>query len=361
MESIPRQQDTARQWMRASRTERPVVDSTVTIKDVAEHAGVSVGTASRVLSGNPATSATARERVQAAVTELGYRPDARARALRSARSHAVGLLVSDVRNPFFADIAHGAEQAALGASYVTLLANANEDTAQQDIYLEAFLTQRVDGIVIAPQGEGGGNLRALERARTPLVFVDRTVDGFDVPSVTADNAQGVELAVAHLAAEGHTRIGYIGGPSSVSTGRARHDAFLAAVARHGLDEDPDLITAGDFRSASGGAAAAALLGHRRPPTALLAADSLMAVGALGEVRRQGRRIGADLALVAFDDIDWFGELDPPLTVVAHDARELGARAVRLVLDIIEGRPVESAVLPMRLVVRESSTGRPAAD
>ncbi|WP_461031753.1 LacI family DNA-binding transcriptional regulator [Streptomyces mayteni] len=331
----------------------------MTIKDVAALAGVSVGTASRVLSGNSATSPAARERVRAAAEKLGYRPDARARALRSTRSHAVGLLVSDVRNPFFADIAHGAEQAALASSYVTLLANANEDTAQQDTYLEAFLTQRVDGIIVAPQGEGGGNLRAVEQARTPLVFVDRTVDGFDVPSVTSDNAQGIELAVAHLAELGHTRVGYIGGPAAVSTGRARHDAYLAAVARHGLDEDPELVTAGDFRSASGAAATARLLTGRRPPTALLAADSLMAIGALGEVRRQGRRIGSDVALVAFDDIEWFRELDPPLTVVAQDARALGERAMRLLLDVMDGGAVTSETLPMRLVVRQSSTGRPA--
>ncbi|OEU88789.1 transcriptional regulator [Streptomyces abyssalis] len=335
------------------------MENTVTIKDVAARAGVSVGTASRVLSGSTSTSAASREQVRAAAAELGYRPDARARALRSARSHAVALLVSDVRNPFFADIAHGAEQAALASSYVTLLANANEDTVQQDTYLEAFLTQRVDGIIIAPQGEGSGNLRDIEQARLPLVFVDRTVEGFDVPSVTADNAQGVDLALAHLASQGHTRIGFIGGPMAVSTGRARHDAFLRSVARHGLDDDPELIAAGDFRSASGGTAAARLLAARRPPTALLAADSLMAVGALGEVRRQGLRIGRDLALVAFDDIEWFGELDPPITVVAHSARELGETAMRLLLEVIEGRPAESVVLPMELVVRQSSACRQA--
>lgn len=347
MESIPS----------SRRRERPHVDATVTLKDVAARAGVSVGTASRVLSGSPATSAAARERVQAAAAELGYRLDARARALRSARSHAVGLLVSDVRNPFFADIAHGAEQTALASSYVTLLANANEDTAQQDTYLDAFLTQRVDGVIIAPQGEGCGNLRTLEQARMPLVFVDRTVEGFDVPSVTADNAQGIDLAVAHLVAQGHTRIGYIGGPPSVSTGRARLSAFLNAIARYDLDDDPELIVGGDFRRASGGAAGAKLLSSRRPPTALLAVDSLMAVGALTEVRRRGLRIGHDLALVAFDDIEWFGELDPPLTVVAHDARALGATAMRLLLDVINGGTAESVVLPMRLITRQSSTVR----
>ncbi|MFE3591294.1 LacI family DNA-binding transcriptional regulator [Streptomyces niveus] len=331
------------------------MDSTVTIKDVAALAGVSVGTTSRVLSGNPSTSPAARERVHAAVAELGYRPDARARSLRSARSQTVGLLISDVRNPFFADVAHGAEQAALRSSYVTLLANANEDPKQQDTYLESFLTQRVDGIIIAPQGEESAHLRTLATT-VPLVFVDRTVDGFEVPSVTSDNALGIDQAVAHLADRGHTRIGYIGGPRSISTGRARHDAFVRAVARHGLDTDPGLITSGDFRSASGAVAAERLLAGGQPPTALLAADSPMAVGALGALRRRGLRIGSDVDLVAFDDIEWFSELDPPLTVVSHDAQAMGSTAMRLLLDVIEGRTPESVVLPTRLVVRESSGG-----
>lgn len=331
------------------------MDSTVTIKDVAALAGVSVGTTSRVLSGNPSTSPAARERVHAAVAELGYRPDARARSLRSARSQTVGLLISDVRNPFFADVAHGAEQAALRSSYVTLLANANEDPKQQDTYLESFLTQRVDGIIIAPQGEESAHLRALATT-VPLVFVDRTVDGFEVPSVTSDNALGIDQAVAHLADRGHTRIGYIGGPRSISTGRARHDAFVRALARHRLDTDPGLITSGDFRSASGAVAAERLLSGAQPPTALLAADSPMAVGALGALRRRGLRIGSDVDLVAFDDIEWFSELDPPLTVVSHDAQAMGSTAMRLLLDVIEGRTPESVVLPTRLVVRESSGG-----
>lgn len=331
------------------------MDSTVTIKDVAALAGVSVGTTSRVLSGNPSTSPAARERVHAAVAELGYRPDARARSLRSARSQTVGLLISDVRNPFFADVAHGAEQAALRSSYVTLLANANEDPKQQDTYLESFLTQRVDGIIIAPQGEESAHLWALATT-VPLVFVDRTVDGFEVPSVTSDNTLGIDQAVAHLADRGHTRIGYIGGPRSISTGRARHDAFVRAVARHRLDTDPGLITSGDFRSASGAVAAERLLSGAQPPTALLAADSPMAVGALGALRRRGLRIGSDVDLVAFDDIEWFSELDPPLTVVSHDAQAMGSTAMRLLLDVIEGRTPESVVLPTRLVVRESSGG-----
>lgn len=327
----------------------------VTIKDVAAHAGVSVGTASRVLSGNPSTSASSRERVQAAVAELGYRPDARARSLRSTRSHTVGLLVSDIRNPFFADVAHGAEQAALRSSLVTLLANANEDVRQQDAYLESFLTQRVDGIIIAPQGQDSAHLRTLARD-VPLVFVDRTVEGFDVPSVTTDNARGIEQAVAHLAERGHHRIGYIGGPRAISTGRARYEAFVEAIRHHGLDEAPGLITRGDFQVASGTRAAELLLSADKPPTALLAADSLMAIGALKALRRRGVRIGSDVDVVAFDDIEWFSELNPPLTVVSHDAEAMGSTAMRLLLDVMSGGEPQSVVLPTHLVVRASSGG-----
>ena len=198
------------------REDRNLAGNGVTLRDVAAHAGVSLGTASRVLSGNPATSPEARARVSDAVAVLGYRPNAQARSLRLTRTHAIGLLVSDVRNPFFADVAHAAEQAALGADYVTLLGNANEDVDQQDRYLETFLNQRVDGVVLAPQGRGSGSLQSLVDSQMPVVFVDRTVEGFDVPSVTTDSRTGMNEAVAYLAAAGHDRVGFIGGPQALS-------------------------------------------------------------------------------------------------------------------------------------------------
>ena len=330
--------------------------SGVTIRDVAALAGVSLGTASRVLSGHPATSPAARTRVTDAAATLGYRPNAQARSLRLTRTGVLGLLVSDVRNPFFSDVAHAAEQAALGADYVTLLGNANEDVDQQDRYLETFLTQRVDGVVLAPQGRGSGSLDALVDSRMPLVFVDRTLEGFDVPSVTTDSRQGLDEAVDHLVAAGHHRIGYIGGPQSISTGRDRHDAFIDALSRHALPVDPALITFGDFRLPSGIEAAERLLGGPARPTALLAADNLMAEGALATIRRHGLRIGTDIEVVAFDDIEWFAYLDTPISVIAHDAGAIGNRAVELLLRVIDGDEPESVVLPTRFIDR-SRTAR----
>jgi LacI family transcriptional regulator len=323
----------------------------VTIRDVAAHAGVSLGTASRVLSGHPATSPEARARVTNAVAALGYRPNVQARSLRLTRTHAIGLLVSDVRNPFFADVAHAAEQAALGADYVTLLGNANENVDQQDRYLETFLTQRVDGVVLAPQGLGAGSLEALIESRMPVVFVDRTVGGFDVPSVTTDSRSGLDEAVAHLAAAGHTRIGFIGGPQSISTGRERYDAFVEALPRHGLEVDPALITFGDFQEASGIRAAEQLLAEPALPTAILAADNLMALGALAAIRSRGLRIGADIEVVAFDDIEWLAHYDPPISVIAQDAGAVGRYAVELLLQVINGDEPESVVLPTRFIDR----------
>jgi LacI family transcriptional regulator len=325
----------------------------VTIRDVAARAGVSLGTASRVLSGNPATSPDARARVTEAAAALGYRPNAQARSLRLTRTHVLGLLVSDVRNPFFADIAHAAEQAALDANYVSLLGNANENVDQQDRYIETFLTQRVDGVVLAPQGPSA-TLDTLLESRLPVVFVDRKVEGLDVPSVTTDSRLGLDEAVAHLVAAGHQRIGYIGGPQSISTGRERHDAFIASLQRHGLAIDPGLITFGDFRLASGTEAAERLLAVSERPTALLAADNLMAEGALTTIRRQGLRVGADVEVIAFDDIEWFAHMDPPISVIAQDAGAVGRRAVELLLRVIAGGVPESVVLPTKFINRSGA-------
>ena len=327
----------------------------VTIRDVAAHAGVSLGTVSRVLSGHPATSPHARDRVTEAVTALGYRPNVQARSLRLTRTQAIGLLVSDVRNPFFADVAHAAEQAALAADYVTLLGNANEKVEQQDRYLETFLNQRVDGVVLAPQGRGSGSLDALIASQMPVVFVDRTVDGFDVPSVTTDSRAGLDEAIAHLVAAGHSQIGYIGGPQSISTGRQRYDDFIVALPRHGLDVDPSLITFGDFQEESGVRAAEQLLSAPNRPTAILAADNLMALGALAAIRAHGLRLGTDVEVVAFDDIEWLAHFDPPISVIAQDAGTVGRCAVALLMSVINGDEPESVVLPTRFIDR--STGR----
>jgi LacI family transcriptional regulator len=331
--------------------------TSATIKDVAALAGVSKATASRVLSGHPATSSEARAKVSAAAEQLDFRPNAQARGLRSAKTNVVGLLVSDVRNPFFADLAHAVEQASLAAGYVILLGNANESEEQQNRFLDTLIGQRVDGVIVAPQSDGSGSITSLLERGIPTVFVDRTVQGISVPSVTTDSRQGINQAVRHLAEQGHRRIGYIAGPQSISTGRERLGAFVDAMLDAGLDQDAALTVFGDFQAASGAAATEQLLRLDKPPTAILAADSPMAVGAVRKIHELGLRIGEEIALVAFDDIDWFALLNPSLSVISHSVEDMGRAAVDLLVNVIDGGEPESVILPSELIIRASSSHR----
>ncbi|WP_028280845.1 LacI family DNA-binding transcriptional regulator [Arthrobacter sp. H5] len=329
----------------------------LTIKDVAEKAGVSVGTASRVLSGHPATSQEARTAVSDAVKELGFRPNAQARSLRKTTTQTIGLVLPDVRNPFFADLAHAVEQRARDFEYLTLFGNANEDAEQQDRYFDIMLTQRVDGLIAAPRGNLA-DLQAVLDSGVPTVFVDRVIANTKVPSVTPDNATGIQEAVRHLTGQGHRRIGYIAGPQSTSTGRERLAAYKDALTETHADDDGALIFLGDFQSASGAAGARHLLEQQDPPTALLAADSLMSIGAIAVCNERGLAIGADIAFVAYDDIEAFTLLNPALTVIAHDVNAMGRFAVDLLTQVIAGETPESVILPSRLIIRGSTPPLP---
>jgi LacI family transcriptional regulator len=249
------------------------------------------------------------------------------------------------------------EQAALKTGYVILLGNANELEDQQNRFLDTLIDQRVDGVIVAPQGDGKGSISSLLSRGIPTIFVDRTVDGVAVPSVTTDSRPGISQAVRHLADQGHRRIGYIAGPQSISTGRERYSAFVDALRETGLDQDPALTVFGDFQLASGAAATAQLLELKDPPTAILAADSPMAVGAVAKLHELGVRIGQDVALIAFDNINWFALLNPALSVIAHSVEDMGRIAVDLLLKVIDGDRPASVSLPSELIVRESSLHR----
>ena len=323
----------------------------VTLRQVAARAGVSMGTASRVLSGHPSTSPRSRDLVTQAAADMGYRTNARARSLRSERTDTIGVLISDIRNPFFADIARAIEQKALLAGLTTIICDANESVRQQDRYVELLINQRVDGIIMAPQGDGSGQLSLAREWGMPLVFVDRVIDGSGIPSVTSDNSSGIHEAVRRLIDTGHHRIGYIAGPLQTSTGRQRLTAFETAAHESGID--PTLVFHGDFRYESGVEGAAHLLDLAVPPTAIIAADSLMTLGAVLICRQRGIRIGQELSLIGYDDVPAFSLIDPPLTVIAHDPTHMGELALDLLLDVTTGRPAQSIVLPTALIERGS--------
>ncbi|CAM5265794.1 MULTISPECIES: LacI family DNA-binding transcriptional regulator [Streptomyces] len=323
------------------------------IKDVAAEAGVSVATVSRVLNGHPSVSQEARTRVLAAVEALGYRPNAVARSLRTAQTRTLGLVISDVLNPYFTELARFVEEEARALGYSVIIGNADERPDLQDHHVRTLIDRRIDGLLVSPADGGTPLLRDVALSGTPMVFVDRWIPGIDVPVVRADGTGAVRDLVAHLHGLGHRRLAIIAGPAATTTGDERVEAFRGALRDHGLALPDAYIGQGDFQAASGRRATEGFLELAEPPEVVFAADNLMALGALDAIRARGLRVPDDIALAAFDDIPWFVHTGPPITAVAQPTADLARAAVRALADRIEGRTPQSVTLPARLVVRRS--------
>ncbi|WP_097900290.1 LacI family DNA-binding transcriptional regulator [Streptomyces sp. b94] len=323
------------------------------IKDVAAEAGVSVATVSRVLNGHPSVSQEARTRVLAAVEALGYRPNAVARSLRTAQTRTLGLVISDVLNPYFTELARFVEEEARALGYSVIIGNADERPDLQDHHVRTLIDRRIDGLLVSPADGGTPLLRDVALSGTPMVFVDRWIPGIDVPVVRADGTGAVRDLVAHLYGLGHRRLAIIAGPAATTTGDERVEAFRGALRDHGLALPDAYIGQGDFQAASGRRATEGFLELAEPPEVVFAADNLMALGALDAIRGRGLRVPDDIALAAFDDIPWFVHTGPPITAVAQPTADLARAAVRALADRIEGRTPQSVTLPARLVVRRS--------
>ncbi|MET8708846.1 LacI family DNA-binding transcriptional regulator [Streptomyces californicus] len=323
------------------------------IKDVAAEAGVSVATVSRVLNGHPSVSQEARTRVLAAVEALDYRPNAVARSLRTAQTRTLGLVISDVLNPYFTELARFVEEEARALGYSVIIGNADERPDLQDHHVRTLIDRRIDGLLVSPADGGTPLLRDVALSGTPMVFVDRWIPGIDVPVVRADGTGAVRDLVAHLHGLGHRRLAIIAGPAATTTGDERVEAFRGALRDHGLALPDAYIGQGDFQAASGRRATEGFLELAEPPEVVFAADNLMALGALDAIRARGLRVPDDIALAAFDDIPWFVHTGPPITAVAQPTADLARAAVRALADRIEGRTPQSVTLPARLVVRRS--------
>lgn len=328
------------------------MDRKSTIKDVAKLAGVSLGTASRVLNGSSATSEASRTAVRKAAKELGYLSNAHARSLRSAHTGVIGLVVPDIRNPYFAELASVVENACLAHGWATLLCNADESPDQFNRYVDTLRRQRVDGAIVTPTGLGELAVKDLVDDGVQVVCVDREVAGSSLPSVTSDPWNGMGEAVDHLLERGHRRIGFITGPQQTSTGLERYQAYCQLLAEHDVDVVDDLVVEGDYQEESGRVGAGQLLD--RGATAVFASDSLMSMGALRTCLDRGVRIGEDIDLVGFDDLPVFSLTNPALTVVAQDIDAMGKVAVDLLNHAMAGEPTSSARLDTHLIVRAST-------
>lgn len=333
---------------------------TVSVKDVAQAASVSVGTVSNVLN-RPHKVATATvERVQAAIEELGFVRNDAARQLRAGRSRSIGLVVLDSANPFFAQVARGAEERAAAEGMAVLLGNSDQSATREAAYVDLFREQRVNGVLLTPTADDAAAVSRLAEANIPLVLVDAELPGSSVPSVSVDDHEGGHLAASHLLSLGRRRIAFVGGPLSI-----RQVADRLAGARRALEEFPDAeleVIEQDAMTVLAGRAAGEAIAHRpsaERPDAVFCANDLLAVGVMQGAALLGDiRIPADLALIGYDDIDFAQSTVVPLSSVRQPAHEMGAVAVDLLLEAVAspGEPPRRVRFRPELVVRASTRG-----
>ena len=321
------------------------------IKTVADKAGVSPATVSRVLSGAARVQPAYRERVLQAVAELGYRPNRLASNLRRQKAEMIGVVVSDIENPHFTQMVRAVEDVAYQRGFRVLLCNTDETDEKQRSYLEVLAAERVVGVILAPSNPAGGEIGKLLDLRIPLVAVDRTVDDQRADAVVIDNADGARRATEHLIGAGHERIGFVDGPPAIQTGAERAGGYETAMQAAGL---APRSANGGFRIDQGRLATEQLLDDGDALTALVVANNLMTVGALRALRARGIRVPEDLALVALDDPFWAEFVEPPLTALAQPVKRMAEGAVRLLFERIEGRQqARSLIFDFELRVRRS--------
>ena len=339
----------------------------ITIQDVAARAGVSAMTVSRVLNHPARVAPATRQRVEQAIRELGFVPNALARQLLRGRTHTLALLVSDIGNPFFTQIARGVEDVAQRNGYTVIFGNSDESVEKERQYLHALLGRRIDGLLIAPAGNGSRPmLDLLVQRGTPFVLLDRAIDGVPADLVIGDNIGGARKLTEHLIGLGHHRIALVNGDPEVPTARDRRRGYLDTLRDRGIAPRPELIVDGSYRRDSGTRAARQLLAlpDDQRPTAIFAANNFLAVGVIEALRAAQVIIPRDIAVVCFDDIEMAAALDPFLTVMAQPARTFGTIGAQFLLERLEPASSGAAgpraaaaprrvVLPPELIVRVS--------
>ena len=333
---------------------------TATIRGVARLAGVSAMTVSRVLNGGSVRADT-RRRIEAAIAELDYVPSSIARGLASRRTGALGLIVPDLLNPFFAQVVRGAESVTRRAGYRLLLGNSEGDLKLERDYVADMVAHRVEGLLVAPVSDRSrAVLGPLARRSFPFVLVDRAVPGLESDLVEANGVEGARRLVEHLLSLGHRRVAMILGPDDVSTTRQRRQGYLEAL-KHSTTTDEALLLETSVDRAGGHRAMERALGLDPRPTAVFAVNNMTALGAMQAMREAGLAVPDDIALVCFDDVEHLAVLSPFLTVVDQPAETFGTLAAELLLDRI-GRPdahrPRHVVLQPQLIVRRSCGAAP---
>lgn len=332
-----------------------------TLRDVAAHAKVSFKTVSRVVNGEPGVSPALVARVEVAVAVLGYRPDDRARRLRTPqqRSNVIGFILVDVANPFFSSILRGIEDVARKRDCLVLSGSTDGDPERWDQLVSAFVSRRVDGLIVVPNGSHLGPLEHEIARGTPLVFVDLDSPGADrVDKVRSDHYNGARMATDHLIRAGHSEIAYFGSPLSLTSAQLRFEGFRDAMTSAGLQASADRIRTGTHTPTEWKSIVLEFFDQERRPTALFTAQNFATLGALQALHVMGVR--DRVAQVGFDDVELGAVVTPGLTVVPQYPLEIGRRATEILFDRIEGgvhSPV-SEILPTTMIERGSGEIQP---
>ena len=334
----------------------------ITIRDVAQQAGVSLSSVSRALSEHPHVSTALRLRVENAARSLGYEPDFLAHSLRRGDTRTIGFLVGAISNPIMADIFTSASNYLAHYGYAMLLACSQNQPEADLAYLNLFARRQVSGVILSTAVNGPAKTaELLPEVKVPTVMLDRQrPDHAQVSAVQSDHSIGTKMAVLHLLAQGHRRIGLIGGPEHFDPARARLAGYYAGFAEAGVAVEPTLVRAVGMNQQVGYQETHALFTLTQPPTALIAGGNLILSGVLQALVELGLMIGRDLALIGCDDTDLTRLHRPSITVVARDLGLIGETAARLLLNLLLHKGTETVILPTQLLVRESSTCVPPA-
>ncbi|MEV6895867.1 LacI family DNA-binding transcriptional regulator [Amycolatopsis sp. NPDC051372] len=335
--------------MPQTRSSRP------TQRDIAELAGVSITTVSHVVNGTRAVAEDTKAAVLRAIETTGYTGDAIARSLVTGGTRSIGMAVSLVANPYFAALMQAIEREASANGYTVLLADTHDTAATERDVVRALRSRRVDGLLVTPSPGDGPVIGELVSLDVPTVLIDRLSTRTDVDQVGAENIQAMSALTAHLASLGHRRIGMISGAPGLTTSDERVLGYRLGLGRSGLAWSPGLVACGNSHRDGGALALSTLLALPEPPTALVVANDSMMVGVLHEARRRGLRIGRELPVVVYDDVEWADLVDPPLTTMAQPIEEIGRRAVQLLLARLAEptRAAETVRLPPTLRHRQS--------
>jgi len=327
----------------------------MTFNDLAQQLKLSTATISRALSRPEIVAPETRSRVLDAVRRSGYQMNGIARSLRTQSTKTIGIIVSDICNPFFSAIVKAVEDVARTNGYTVLICNADEDGRNEEAALRLFVERQVSGVIRCSAGANQRVFQVLDQKSIPVIDLDRQSGRPNIDTVILNNELGAALAARYLVELGHHRIAIVSGPQHLSNARDRLEGFRKALRAGRIPLPKGYIEFGDFREPSGYRAAQLLLSLPKRPTAIFVANNEMMAGALSAVRQRKVKVPRDLSLVGFDDARWARYLEPPLTVVSQPAELMGEKAAQLLLTRLQGRAApQTVVFEPQLIVRRSA-------